>query len=91
MLFYFLKSMQKLITAHDIHHYERRLEHALSTLDSDESLSKKNRELILSYIKYRNAQGLSIPRQVRYIFTLRKLARLLNGKSFREAKEAGSH
>jgi integrase/recombinase XerD len=79
--------MQKLITAHDIHHYERRLEHALAALASDDSLSKRNKELILAYIKFRNAQGLSIPRQVRYIFSLRKLARLLEGKSFKEAKK----
>jgi uncharacterized protein (DUF885 family) len=79
--------MQKLITAHDIHHYERRLEHAKAALASDDSLSKRNKELILAYIKFRNAQGLSIPRQVRYIFSLRKLARLLEGKSFKEAKK----
>ena len=44
--------MQKLIAAHDIHHYERKLEHALAALAADESLPKKNRELILAYIKY---------------------------------------
>jgi integrase/recombinase XerD len=77
--------MQKLITAHDIHHYEQRLEHALGALASDRSISKKNREMILAYIKFRNAQGLSIPRQVRYLFSLRKLARLMDGKCFTEA------
>src|SRR5487761_334896 len=71
--------------AYDIHHYDQRLEHALSALSSDRSISKKNRETILAYIKFRHAQGLSIPRQVRYLFSLRKLARLLDGKSFTEA------
>jgi hypothetical protein len=73
--------------AHDIHHYERRLEHALAALDEDKFVSKKNKETILSYIRYRNAQGLSIPRQVHYIVSLRKLAKLLEVKSFREAKK----
>src|SRR5487761_402262 len=63
----------------------RDLEHALGALASDRSISKKNRETILAYNKFRNAQGLSIPRQVRYLFSLRKLARLLDGKSFTEA------
>lgn len=30
-------------------------------------------------------RGFQIPRQVRYLFGLRKLARLLDGKSFTEA------
>ena len=37
--------MQKLVTAHDIHHYERRLEHALASLDEDRLVSKKIKRL----------------------------------------------
>jgi hypothetical protein len=61
------------------------MEHALAAVSSDKSITKKNRELILAYIKFRNVQALSIPRQVRYLFSLRKLARLLDGRSFTEA------
>src|SRR5438132_1618663 len=39
----------------------------------------------MSYIKYREAQGLSTPRQVRYVFTLRKLSTLLENNPFERA------
>ena len=61
--------------------------HALAALDEDKFVSKKKKENILSHIRYRNTQGLSIPRQVPYIVSLRKLAELLEGKSFRQAKK----
>ena len=60
------------ISANDIHHYNRRLELALARLSEDTSISNRNKEVVLSYVKFRNAQGLSIPRQVRYVFTLGK-------------------
>jgi site-specific recombinase XerD len=62
-------------------HYEWRLEHALAALDEDKIVSKKNNETILSYIKYRNAQGLSIPRQVRCISSLRNWQDFLKGRA----------
>jgi hypothetical protein len=52
--------MQKLVRAHDIQHYEQRLEQALGALSFDSPNSKKNRETILAYIKFRNSHGLSI-------------------------------
>jgi hypothetical protein len=58
------------VSASDIHHYERRLELALSGLDKDQTISGKNRTLIQSYVKFRDAQGLSVPRQVRYIVAI---------------------
>ncbi len=76
------------VSAHDIHHYARRLELALKKLWDDKSLSAANRREVLEYIKFRDAQGLSIPRQVRYIFTLRKLSRLLKGKDYVVATKA---
>lgn len=75
----------QLITAHDVHHYDRRLKGALAALEQDETVIPKNRETIRSYIKFRAAQGLSVPRQVRYIYSLRKLSRLLKGKTYEEA------
>jgi len=65
------------VSAYDIHHYERRLELAMIGLDKDQAVSSKNRTAIRSYIKFRDAQGLSVPRQVRYIFTIGKLSKLL--------------
>jgi hypothetical protein len=73
--------------AHDMHDYERRLEHALIALHEDKFVSKKNKQTILSCIRYRNTQGPSIPRQVHYIVSLRKLAKLFEGKSFSEAEK----
>ena len=73
------------IGAYEVHHYEERLKSALAALDQDSTIIPTNKELIRSYIKYRAAQGLSIPRQTRYIYCLRKLSRFLNGKHFRDA------
>lgn len=73
------------VSAHDIHHYDRRLKHALASLQADSLISEGNKKTILSYIKLRDAQGLSIPRQVRYIFTLRKISALLENKRFEDA------
>jgi integrase/ribosomal protein L40E len=68
----------------DIHHYERRLTVALSNLDGDKEVLEKNRKKIREFLEYARAEGLSIPRQVRYVYVLRKLARLL-GKEFRRS------
>jgi integrase/recombinase XerD len=73
------------IGAYEVHHYEERLKSALAALDEDSTLIPTNKELIRSYIKYRAAQGLSIPRQTRYIYCLRKLSRFLGGKLFKDA------
>jgi hypothetical protein len=58
-------------SSHDIHHYDRRLEQTLANLREKSSLLKDNKNTIQSYVLYRGAQGLSIPRRVRYIFTKR--------------------
>lgn len=73
------------VSAYEVHHYEQRLKSALGALDEDTTLLLRNKELIRSYIKYRAAQGLSVPRQTRYIYCLRKLSRFLNGKLFEGA------
>src|SRR2546425_12921476 len=73
------------IISNDIHHYERRLELALTGLNQDQLVPIRNKETILSYVKFRNAEGLSVPRQVRYLFTLRKLSKLLGSQSFETA------
>ena|SRR5438105_2869484 len=76
------------VSAHDIHHYARRLKLALTGLNLDQKISDANREVIQSYIKFREAQGLGIPRQVRYVFTIGKLSKLLGGLGFEQAVRA---
>ena len=73
------------VSLRDIHHYDKRLERALSDLREDNSLLEDNKNTILSYVLYREAQGLSIPRQVHYIFTITKLSTLLENKCFQDA------
>jgi hypothetical protein len=73
------------VSPHDIDHYDRRLEQALANLLANSSIREENKNTILSCAKYREAQGLSIPRQVRYIFTLTKLSILLQNKRFKDA------
>jgi site-specific recombinase XerD/ribosomal protein L40E len=74
------------LSIRDIHHYDRRLKGGLSSLDSDTRLIPANREAIKKFLEYAQADGLSVPRQVRYIFVLRKLSKLL-GKPFKQAKK----
>jgi integrase/recombinase XerD len=73
------------VSPRDIHHYERRLELALLNLRENNSLLEDNKNTIQSYLLYRQAQGLSIPRQVRYIFTITKLSSLMHNKRFQDA------
>jgi integrase len=73
------------VSSHDIHHYDNRLKRALANLETDRLALEESKKTILSYIQYRKAQGLSIPRQVRYIFTLKKLSILLKNKRFENA------
>jgi len=66
----------------DIHHYDRRLTGALSILDGDKEVFEKNRKKIKEFLEYIRAEGLSTPRQVRYVYVLRKVSKVL-GKEFR--------
>jgi site-specific recombinase XerD/ribosomal protein L40E len=70
----------------DIHHYDRRLTAALSILDGDKEVLESNRKKIKQFLEYIRAEGLSIPRQVRYIYVLRKVSRLLGKEFYRITK-----
>jgi integrase/ribosomal protein L40E len=65
-----------------IHHYDRRLAAALSILDRDRAILESNRKKVKEFLEYIQAEGLSAPRQVRYVYVLRKASRLL-GKEFK--------
>ena len=71
----------------DIHHYGRTLELAMRMLDKDDTILPANRKVIREYIRYRNAEGLSVPRQVRYLAVLRKLSRITNKPFSRIVRE----
>jgi len=66
----------------DIHHYDQRLAAALANLEKDQNVLDANRKKIKQFIEFIRAEGLSVPRQVRYTYVLRKLNTLL-GKEFR--------
>jgi site-specific recombinase XerD len=70
----------------DIHHYDRRLTAALSILDGDKEVLESNRKKIEQFLEYIRAEGLSVPRQVRYVYVLRKVSRLLGKEFYRTTK-----
>jgi len=70
----------------DIHHYDRRLTGALSILDGDKRILEKNRKKIRQFLEYIRAEGLSIPRQVRYVYVLWKISNLLGKEFYRTTK-----
>jgi hypothetical protein len=60
--------------ASDIHHYDERLTAALANLENDKTVLDTNRKKIKQFLEYIRAEGLSLPRQVRYTYVLRKLS-----------------
>jgi len=70
----------------DIHHYDRRLTAALSILDRDRRILENNRKKIKEFLEYIQAEGLSTPRRVRYVYVLRKVSRLLRKEFGRTTK-----
>src|SRR5207249_6854807 len=61
---------------------------ALRSLSQNRLIKSEDRQTILSYIEFRNAQGLSVPRQVRYMQTLGKASRLLANTQLKDATKA---
>lgn len=70
----------------DIHHYDQRLAVALSNLEEDKKVLESNRKKIKQFLEYIRAEGLSVPRQVRYVYVLRKISRLLGREFYRTTK-----
>jgi len=70
----------------DIHHYDQRLAVALSNLERDRKVLESNRKKIKQFLEYIRAEGLSIPRQVSYVYVLRKISRLLGKEFYRTTK-----
>ncbi|MCD6423243.1 MAG: hypothetical protein J7L42_03915 [Elusimicrobia bacterium] len=70
----------------DMHLYKRRLEVSLKSLNASE-MPEDNRKDILDFHSYIIAEGLSVPRQVKYIYSLIQLSNWL-GKKFQDAEKA---
>ena len=68
----------------DIHDYKGRFERAQKIVREDPEISDENRNEILKFVEYCQAQGLQTPSIVRHIFGLRKAAVSL-GKPFMNA------
>ena len=60
-----------------VHDYERRLQLVLRLIKTDQKLLKENRAVVLGFHRQIVAEGISLPRQVKYLHTLRKLGRML--------------
>ncbi len=67
----------------DIHNYEKRLEYYLDKLNK---VRDENKEIILKFIKYLLAEGISKGRMAKYIYCLINIAKLLN-KTFEDANK----
>ncbi len=65
------------VRGEQLYGYTGRLQDALSTLERAKDVSKKNKATILRFADFCTAEGLSLPRTIKYIFTLRTLAQLL--------------
>jgi hypothetical protein len=58
----------------DIHQYERRLAHAIESVRKCTRISPKNKDLLLTFIEYKRAQGTSAGRCAKTLWTLKKFA-----------------
>lgn len=68
--------------ANEVYNYPRTLERELAKLRAN-SLGKKNSEIVLRFYRQLVAEGLGIARQIKYLYTLRRIASLLK-RSFKE-------
>jgi len=69
----------------DVHRYKRRLEVSLKSLHTSK-IPEENKKDILDFHRYIIAEGLSVPRQVKYIYNLIQLSKWL-GKKFQDAEK----
>jgi hypothetical protein len=61
----------------DIHNYPHGMELAISKLKENKKVSPHNRFKILRFRDYLKTQGVSMPRRIRYVQNLTKLAAML--------------
>jgi len=58
----------------DIHNYEERLERAIESVKKCNSISPKNKKLLLKFMEYKRAQGTSAGRCAKTLWTLKQFA-----------------
>ncbi len=58
----------------DIHNYEERLERAIKSVKKCNSISPKNKKLLLKFMEYKRAQGTSAGRCAKTLWTLKQFA-----------------
>ena len=61
----------------NIHNPEHRLKLAIDKLKTDKQVSQKNKNLILDFIDYLLAAGLSESRVMKYLYSLKQTSKLL--------------
>lgn len=71
----------------DVHNKQRNFEQAFQRLERDAEVSVENKKLLLSFAKTRLAKGVSKIRVVKYLYTLRFLAKWYK-RSFNDATKA---
>lgn len=72
---------------HDIHDYEGRVANAIRVIKQCKKISEKNKQLLLDYVDFKRAQGISLGRIAKFLYTLKSVAVALD-REFREATKA---
>jgi site-specific recombinase XerD len=62
----------------DVHDSKQKLKKAIEKLKKDPKISNNNKQLILNFIDYILADGLSQARALKYIYTLKQISKILN-------------
>ena len=70
----------------DIHDSKNKLKTTIEKLKKDPKITNRNKQLILDFIDYILADGLSQVRALKYIYTLKQISKILN-KDFNNIKK----
>ena len=73
------------MTPDEIYDYVFSLKNAVKRLEEDPKVRPEDRKLILAFLKHIKAKGVSVGRQAKYVYTLRRTAQLMP-VPFRRAK-----
>jgi len=68
-----------------VHDYPRRMELSRNKLSSNRTVTLHNRLKILEFLDYQETQGISLPRRIKYLQNLTKLASMLRETGFEKA------
>ena len=75
------------IRGEELYGYRKRLADALVNIEKAKDITPRNKEAIRRFADHCTAEGLSLPRSIKYVYTLRTLAQLLE-KDFDGADKA---